>query len=57
MNCAKKIIATLAPSYEKRSYYEAHLDEVKNILADGEQRAKTIAQKTMAEVHAAMNLG
>ena len=57
MNCARKIIDTLAPSYEKRLFYETHMDDVKNILADGEQRAKTIAMKTMAEVHEAMKLG
>ena len=57
MNCAKKIIDTLAPSYEKRSYFETHMDEVINILADGEQRAKAIAKQTMIEVHEAMKLG
>jgi tryptophanyl-tRNA synthetase len=57
MNCAKKIIDTLAPSYEKRSYFETHMDEVINILADGEQRAKAIAKQTMTEVHEAMKLG
>ena len=57
MNCAKKIIDTLAPSYEKRSYFETHVDEVRNILADGEARAQSVAKQTMAEVHEAMKLG
>ena len=57
MNCAKKIIDTLAPNREKRAYYESHMDEVKNILADGEKRAKAIAKQTMTEVHEAMKLG
>lgn len=57
MNCAKKIIDTLAPNREKRAYYESHMDEVKNILADGEQRAKVVAKQTMAEVHDAMKMG
>jgi tryptophanyl-tRNA synthetase len=57
MNCAKKIIDTLAPNREKRAYYEVHMDEVKNILADGEKRAKKIAEQTMTEVHEAMKLG
>ena len=57
MNCAKKIIDSLAPNRDKRAYYELHIDEVKQILADGEQRAKTIAKQTMAEVHEAMKLG
>lgn len=57
MKCAKKIIDTLNPHREKRVYYESHMDEVKQILADGEHRVKTIAQTTMNEVHEAMMLG
>jgi tryptophanyl-tRNA synthetase len=57
MNCAKKIINTLAPNREKRAYYESHMDKVKNILADGELRAQEIAKQTIAEVHEAMKLG
>jgi tryptophanyl-tRNA synthetase len=57
LNCAKKISETLAPNLERRAYYEARPDEVKNILADGEQRAKRVAMQTMAEVHDAMKLG
>jgi tryptophanyl-tRNA synthetase len=57
MNCAKKIIEALAPNREKRTYYEAHMDEVKQILADGEKRARSVAGKTMGEVHEAMKIG
>jgi tryptophanyl-tRNA synthetase len=57
MSCAKKITDTLAPNREKRSYYEVHMDEVKNILADGEKKAKFIAVQTMQEVHEAMKIG
>jgi len=57
MNCAKKIIDALALNREKRAYYESHMDKVKDILADGEKRAGTIAEQTMAEVHEAMKLG
>ena len=57
LNCAKHIITTLAPNLEKRAYYEAHMDQVKDILADGEQRAKVVAHQTMVEVHEAMQLG
>jgi len=57
MNCAKKIIDSLAPNREKRAYYESHMDKVKDILAEGEKRAGTIAEQTMAEVHEAMKLG
>jgi tryptophanyl-tRNA synthetase len=57
MRCADKISAELAPHREKRAYFESHLDEVKNILHDGEAKAKTIAQQTMEEVHVAMKMG
>jgi tryptophanyl-tRNA synthetase len=57
MRCAEKIATALAPHREKRAHYEAHLDEVKEILHDGEAKAKSIAQQTMGEVHAAMKMG
>ena len=55
--CAERIAQYLAPMREKRSYYEAHPPEVEEILADGERRARTVAEATMAEVHDAMHLG
>ncbi|MGA3243813.1 MAG: tryptophan--tRNA ligase [Bacteroidota bacterium] len=57
LRCAERISDALAPHREKRSYYEAHLDEVKSILHEGEGKAKTIAQQTMNEVHQAMKMG
>jgi tryptophanyl-tRNA synthetase len=57
MRCASRIAEFLAPMREKRAYYEAHIDEVKDILIDGEKRARGQAQKTMAEVRSAMKLG
>lgn len=57
MNCAKKIIDALRPIRDKRMYYESHMDEVKQILADGEKRARIVAGQTMQEVHDAMKLG
>jgi tryptophanyl-tRNA synthetase len=56
-NCADKIADALAPVREKRAKYESHLDEVKDILANGEVRAKKVAQETMEEVHSVMSLG
>jgi len=38
---------------EKRAYYEAHLGQVKEILADGERRARA-RPGTMRDVHRAM---
>jgi len=57
LRIAQRIADTLAPFREKRAYYEAHTSDVGAILADGEHRARTRAGETMAEVHAAMNLG
>jgi len=57
MRVAHTIAETLTPFREKRIYFESHLNEVKDILTDGETRARVRAQKTMAEVHEAMKLG
>jgi tryptophanyl-tRNA synthetase len=56
-NCATKIADALAPVREKRVYYEGHLDEVKDMLADGERRGRAVAQETMQQVRAAMTIG
>lgn len=57
MRCAERITAALAPHREKRPYYESHLDDVKAILKEGEERARKTAQATMSEVRAAMGIG
>ena len=57
LNCSAKIAETLAPFREKRAYYESRPAEVLNILADGEARAKKVAEATMAEVRTAMKIG
>ena len=57
MKCSANISSFISPILEKRKYYESHLDEVKNILADGEARAKKVAQATMQEVRDKMKLG
>lgn len=57
MKCSANISNFIAPILEKRKYYEAHLDDVKNILADGEARAKKVAFATMQEVREKMKLG
>ncbi len=57
MKAADRIIDHLAPFREKRKHFESHPHEVKDILHDGEARAKAVAVKTMAEVHEAMKLG
>jgi tryptophanyl-tRNA synthetase len=57
MNCSLKISGFFEPVRERRSYYEKNMDEVKDILNDGEKRAGQIAKKTMEEVHQKMKLG
>lgn len=57
MRCADKIATALAPHRDNRLHYESHLDEVKGILQDGEEKARSIARRTMEEVHTAMKLG
>ena len=57
MKVVKQIADSLAPMHEKRSYYEQHPAEVKEILHDGEKRAKEVAHQTMHEVHEAMKIG
>ncbi|HCY77564.1 MAG TPA: tryptophan--tRNA ligase [Ignavibacteriales bacterium] len=57
MNCASKISKFLAPIIDKRKYYESRIDEVKDILHDGELRGRKVAEQTMNEVHEKMKLG
>lgn len=57
MNCVSKISSFIKPIIEKRKYYEANIDTVKDILSDGEKRGKLEAVKTMNEVRDKMKLG
>ncbi|MEO8233421.1 MAG: tryptophan--tRNA ligase [Ignavibacteriota bacterium] len=57
MRCAAKISEFLEPIIEKREYYEGRIDEVKNILHDGENRGRKVAEETMNDVHIKMKLG
>jgi tryptophanyl-tRNA synthetase len=42
--------------HERQSYYRNHLQEVRDIIADGDIRARAVAKKTMDEVRAAMKI-
>lgn len=55
--CANHIVEYLAPLQERRKHYEAHRDELHDILFDGEKRARVVAQQTMREVREAMGVG
>jgi tryptophanyl-tRNA synthetase len=57
MKCAEKINYFLSPILDKRKYYESNLQEVKEILNNGEMQAKKVAKETMEQVHNAMKLG
>jgi tryptophanyl-tRNA synthetase len=61
VECKRKAAAaiadTLAPLRERRLQFESHPDTVKEILHDGETRARARAQATMNEVRTAMKLG
>lgn len=57
MKCATKINNWLSPIIEKRKYYENNIHLVKEILNDGENKGRIIAQQTMEEVREKMKLG
>ncbi len=57
MNCSSKISELVEPIREKRKYFENNLNEVKDILTDGEKRGREEAVKTMNEVHSKMGMG
>ncbi len=54
---AGAIAEQLGPFREKRAHFESHPGEVRQILEDGERKARTRAEATMAEVRKVMNLG
>lgn len=57
MKCASKINEMLAPILEKRRKYSENIEIVKDVLNDGEIKAKAVAKQTMDEVHQKMMIG
>ncbi len=57
LKCAAKINEFLDPIRERRAKYENNVDAVKEILAEGEAKAKKVAAETMSEVREKMKLG
>ncbi len=55
--CGDVIAQQLAPIRERRRQYDSHPEQLREILEDGETRARETAQDTMAEVRSAMKLG
>ncbi|MCX8011489.1 MAG: tryptophan--tRNA ligase, partial [Ignavibacteria bacterium] len=57
MKCAVKISEFLSPIRETRAELEKKIDYVKDVLRDGETRARQKAQQTMQEVREKMRIG
>ncbi len=60
VDCKKKLLEYLLPVieplYEKRIQLEKNPDYVRDVLVEGSREARVLAQATMEEVRAAMNL-
>jgi len=50
------VLVELAPIRERAAYYEENPDQVRNILADGCEKAQELARDTMRDVREAMGL-
>lgn len=57
MKCTGQINRFLEPILEKRKILEADLDQVKQVLSDGENKAGSIARDTIQEVRNSMKMG
>jgi len=55
-NLSDNLIAELTPFYEKRAEWASKPEVVREVLGDGANRARGVAQETMTEVREAMNL-
>ena len=53
---AKNLIKALEPVREKRLYYETRMDLVEEIIREGSNNARAVAQKTMEEVRTAVKI-
>jgi tryptophanyl-tRNA synthetase len=53
---ARVLAQALAPIRERRERYARDPDRVRDIIADGNRKARTVAQATMEEVRSAMGL-
>jgi len=53
---AQRIVEGMAPIHERQDHYLNHLDDVKEIMADGVLRASKIASLTMEQVREAVKI-
>lgn len=60
VECKKRLIGLLAdrmkPIHERQDYYREHMGEVRDIVTDGNARARKIAAETMAAVREAIKI-
>ena len=47
----------MTPLYEKRQEWAKRPEDIKDIITEGSKHARTIAEKTMADVRKAMKIG
>jgi tryptophanyl-tRNA synthetase len=52
----RHMVEDLGPLHEKRAYYVAHPDEAMQVLVAGSERARQVAQQTMAQVRGAVHV-
>ena len=52
----ENLIKALEPIYKQRDYYEKHPDIVDDIIVQGRQKARQVAQQTMEEVRTAVKI-
>ena len=57
MRVAERINTFLDPMRERRRKYEDNPEQLEKILKSGEERARSVAVQTMADVHKTMKLG
>jgi len=60
IECKKRLAVRISEEmksvHERQDYYRSHLDEVREIIEDGNARAAAIARATMEEVRAAVKI-
>jgi len=52
----ENIQTAMRPLHERQDYYRHHLREVRDIIAGGDARARSVAEQTMTEVRDAMKI-
>ena len=53
---AQSLIEAMKPLHERREYFKARPDQVREIIAMGSEKARTVAKQTMEEVRTAVKI-